>query len=123
MAVRTIGGDTHMSTQVASERIEALLRAVAQKESVLPIVRGPAHAHNTGGGERGAERARKRLADFEARLQAVCRPLRVPYISVKDIADVANVSGDDLHTNREGMQELATVEGLAIAEAWRAHAR
>ena len=116
--VRTVGGDTYFTPEAAANHVEAMLRVVVAKESILPIVRGPGHAHNSAGTRRGLNRALRRIQAFEDKLRVICERMRVPFFSSQSVADPAHLGADDVHSGVEGAQAFGTLEGRAIADAW-----
>lgn len=120
-AVRTIGGDTHFTPAEAAGHVEDILRVVLKAESVVPVLRGPAHSHNSAGNASGLARSQRRVEEFEERLAALCRTLHVSFTSARILADEAATHlADGLHDDLVGQRDFGELEGRAIATAWLA---
>jgi len=119
VAVRTIGGDTYFTPAAAAQHVEDMLRVIVTRESVVALVRGPGHTHNSAGTRSVYARAQRRNQAFEAELKAVCGRMRVAYVSAFSAAAASALSADDVHTVEGGERAFAEVEGPAIVKAWR----
>ena len=120
-AVRTIGGDTYFTPAEATAHVEATLRTVLSAESVIPVLRGPAHILNSSRNHAGYLRAQARVFDFERRLAALCGALHVSYVSARGpAADAESFLPDQTHDDLPTQRVFGELEGRAIAEAWLA---
>lgn len=117
--LRTVGGDTYFTPAQVADCIEAVLRAVLEKESVVAAVRGPGHSINSPGTARGLARAVRRSEDLDRLLTDVCHRLHVAYASARNIGhDSSLLLADELHDGPEGQRLYGEVEGALIARAW-----
>lgn len=119
-AVRTIGGDTYFTPKAAASHVEDMLRVIVKRESVVALVRGPGHTHNSAGTRRAYARAKSRNEAFESELKAVCGRMRVAYVSAFAAAAASGLGRDDVHTVEGGERAFAEMEGPAIVKAWMA---
>lgn len=123
-AVRTIGGDTHFTPAEAAGYVEDTLRVILKAESVVPVLRGPAHTHNSAGNAAGLARSQRRVQEFEERLATLSRTLHVSYTSARALADEAATHlADGLHDDLAGQRDFGQLEGKAVADAWLAAVR
>lgn len=121
LAVRAIGGDTYFTPAAAAEHVGDLLRVIRAKESLVTVVRGPGHAHNTAGTKGGLRRAQQRNREFEALLEDLCGKMHATFVSAAPAAAAAHALGkDDVHSTAEGQRAFADLEAKAIAAAWAA---
>lgn len=120
-AVRTIGGDTYFTPAEATAHVEATLKTILSAESVVPVLRGPAHVLNSARNHAGYLRAQARVFDFERRLAALCSTLHVSYVSARGpAADAESFLPDQTHDDLPTQRIFGELEGRAIAEAWLA---
>ncbi len=120
-AVRTIGGDTYFTPAEATDHVESTLRTILAAESVIPVLRGPAHVLNAARNHAGYRRAYERVLDFEHRLAALCKSLHVNYVSARGpAADSESFLTDQTHDDLPTRRIFGELEGRAIAEAWLA---
>jgi hypothetical protein len=119
LLLRTIGGDAYFTPQQVTLHVEAVLRTVLAKESVVPAVRGPGHSINSAGTARGLARAVQRSEQLDALLAAACSRLHVAYVSARAVGhDSSFLLSDELHDGPEGQRLYGEVEGRLIASAW-----
>lgn len=117
MAVRTIGGDTYFTPEGAAATVEAVIRRVVARESVLMVVRGPLNPHNAAGNAAGLARSLARNERFNRLVSDSCRDLHVPFVPVMHLADPQLQLADEVHEAAEGHRIIGEVEGEAIASA------
>ena len=118
-AARTIGGDPHFTPAEAARHVEAVVRVVLARESILPVVRGPGHAFNSAGTARGLARGRRLSDELDSMLAAACERLHVPYASASYIGHQSSFArADEVHEGPEGQRLYGEFEGKLIARAW-----
>jgi hypothetical protein len=121
LAVRTVGGETYFTPPEATQTVADVLRRVLAREAIIPVVRGPAHAHNSSGTVAGQRRSEQINREFDAPLASMCQGCHVRYATATGTLDnPAYLQGDELHDTAEGHRVIGELEGGAIAEAWLA---
>jgi hypothetical protein len=121
LAVRTVGGETYFTPPEATRLVADVLRRVLVQEAIVPIVRGPAHAHNSSGTAAGHRRAAQANREFDALLAAMCLGCHVTYVTASGALDNPSfLANDEVHDTAAGHLAIGTLEGEAIAGAWLA---
>lgn len=123
IAARTIGGATYFEPQLACDLLMAAVQRICRDESLVVVVRGPSHAHNTTSSVRGLRTSERRRAELERCLDAECKKLRVPFVPRREPLTADHLLNDDVHDNEEGHRLNGELDGDAIAEAWLAARR
>ena len=119
--MRTMGGDTYFTPPEATQVVADVLRRVLVREAIVPVVRGPANAHNSSGAPAGRRRAEQVNREFDGLLTAMCQGCHVTYVSATGALDnPAYLQRDELHDTAEGHLAIGELEGGAIADAWLA---
>lgn len=119
LAVRTVGGETYFTTPEATQIVADVLRRVLAREAIIPIVRGPAHAHDSSGTPAGRLRAEQINREFNTLLAATCQGYHVTYVSATSTLDNPSyLQNDELHDTAAGHLAIGELEGRAIVEAW-----